>query len=86
MPALSPDPKVVMYSRRQCGLCDDARAVVLAERDRSRFDFDEVFIDGDAELEDAYGVRVPLLEVDGVEAFEYRVDPKALHGLVRGQG
>jgi hypothetical protein len=75
-----------MYSRRRCGLCDEARAVVLAERDRTRFEFDEVFIDGDGGLEDAYGLRVPVIEIDGVEAFEYRVDPKALHGLLRDPG
>jgi glutaredoxin len=74
--------RVVMYSRRTCGLCDKARAVVLSVRDGSPFEFDELFIDGDDGLERAYGLRVPVLEVNGRDAFEYEVDPDELRALV----
>jgi hypothetical protein len=74
--------RVVMYSRRTCGLCDKARAVVLSVRDGSPFEFDELFIDGDEGLERAYGLRVPVLEVNGRDAFEYEVDPEELRALV----
>jgi len=67
-----------MYSRRRCGLCDEARSVIVSERARTPFEFHELFIDGDDELELAYGVRVPVVEIDGEERFEYRVDPGAL--------
>jgi hypothetical protein len=73
---------VRMYSRRTCGLCDEARAVILGVRDRRPFDFDEVFIDGDADLERSHGLRVPVVEVDGVEQFEFTVDPAALERLI----
>jgi len=72
-----------MYSRRRCGLCDEARAVIRAERTRTPFGFDEVLIDGDDALELEFGLRVPVVEVDGEERFEYRVDPAALAGLLR---
>jgi Glutaredoxin-like domain (DUF836) len=75
--------RVVLYSRRACHLCDEARSVILAERDRTPFAFDERFIDGDDDLERDYGLRVPVVEVDGAEAFEFVVDPKALARLVR---
>jgi len=72
-----------MYSRRTCGLCDEARAVLLAERARGApFEFEEVLIDGDEALERDYGVRVPVVEVDGREAFEFAVDPARLRGLL----
>jgi glutaredoxin len=74
--------RVVMYSRRTCHLCDTAREVVLAERERTPFEFEEVFIDGDDDLERDYGLRVPVVEVNGEDAFEYEVDPESLHGLV----
>jgi hypothetical protein len=74
--------RVVLYSRRTCGLCDKARAVVLSVRDGSPFEFDELFIDGDEGLERAYGLRVPVLEVNGRDAFEYEVDPEELRALV----
>ena len=71
-----------MYSRRRCGLCDKARAVVLGERERTAFEFREVFIDGDDELEREYGLRVPVVEVDGEEQFEFEVDRARLADLL----
>ena len=82
-PSSAPErPLVVMYSRRTCGLCDEARSLVLAERDRVPFRFEEVFIDGDDGLERDYGLRVPVVAIDGVEEFEYRVDSSTLHRLL----
>jgi hypothetical protein len=83
---MAPEPTVSMFSRRRCGLCDEAREVVLSERERTPFRFEEAFIDGDDQLEQAYGLRVPVVLVDGVEAFEYRVDAQELRLLVRTSG
>jgi glutaredoxin len=74
---------VTMYSRRRCGLCDQARAVIEAELGRSGFSFREVFIDGDDGLEREYGLRVPVVEVNDVERFQFVVDPGRFAALVR---
>jgi hypothetical protein len=74
-----------MYSRRTCGLCDRARLVIEVERVRSGFAFSEVMIDGADDLEREYGFRVPVVEVDGVEQFEFEVDPARLRQLVTGR-
>ncbi len=74
---------VVMYSRTTCGLCDKARAVIQAERERSEFRFEEVFIDGDDALESDYGLRVPVVVVNGQEEFEFDVEPVRFRRLVR---
>ena len=71
-----------MYSRITCGLCDEAREVLLAVRHRIPFAYQEVFVDGDDDLEDRYGLRVPVVEVDGEEAFEIAVDPASLEALL----
>ena len=71
-----------MYSRRRCGLCDEARAVIEEVRGTTEFSFVEVFIDGDDRLELDYGIRVPVVEVDGIERFEYHVDRDALQALL----
>ncbi len=73
-----------MYSRPGCGLCDEARDVILAEGARTPFAFDEVDVSGDDALELEYGIRVPVILVDGEEAFEVRVDPRAFAAAVRG--
>jgi len=74
---------VLLYSRPGCGLCDEARAVILAERARTPFAFTEVDVSTDDELERAYGIRIPVGVVDGEEAFEVRVDPAAFAALLR---
>jgi glutaredoxin len=73
-----------MYSRTTCGLCDEAREVILAARSEREFDYQEVFVDGNRELERAYGVRVPVILVDGVEQFELQVDPERLREVLEG--
>jgi glutaredoxin len=75
---------VTMFSRATCGLCDEARGVIEAVRRRAGFEFREVFIEGDPELERRYGERVPVVTVDGREEFEIAVDPDRLGALVGG--
>jgi hypothetical protein len=75
-----------MYSRRRCGLCDEAREVVEAVARSVQLDFEEIFVDGDDDLELRYGIRVPVLEVAGREAFELTVDGERLAQLVAEEG
>jgi hypothetical protein len=76
------EPVVRMFSRRTCGLCDKARAVILAQREQSPFRFEEILIDGDDALEREYGLRVPVVEVNGNEEFEIVVEPSRLRSLL----
>ena len=80
--AWMPRSRVILYSRRTCHLCDQARAVIEAERRRTAFEFEEVFIDGSDELERDFGLRVPVVTVDGVEEFEFAVEAGRLRRLV----
>jgi Glutaredoxin-like domain (DUF836) len=73
---------VLLYSRVRCGLCDEAREVILSLMDRHRFTFEEVSIDGNEGLERAHGLRIPVVLVDGREAFETFVDPDSLARLL----
>jgi glutaredoxin len=75
--------EVVLYSRPGCGLCDQARDVLLAEHERTPFGFREVDISGDDALELEYGVRIPVVLVDDVELFEVRVDAAAFAEALR---
>jgi hypothetical protein len=65
-----------MYSRTRCGLCDEAREVILGALRDKDFEFEEIFIDGNEQLEEAYGIRVPVVLLDGAEEFETQVDPQ----------
>ena len=74
---------VLMYSRPGCGLCDEAREVILAERARTAFDFEEVDISGLDALELEYGIRIPVVVVDGHELSEVLLDPTVFARAVR---
>lgn len=54
--------KLILYQRDDCKLCD--QAVALLARMRAP-DFESVWIDGDANLETRYGMRVPVLHDAG---------------------
>jgi glutaredoxin len=75
---------VLMYSRPGCGLCDEARRVILGVRERTPFRYEEVDISGDDALELEYGIRIPVVLVDGEERFEVRVDASELAFALRG--
>jgi glutaredoxin len=73
---------VVLYSRPGCHLCDDARRVLLAELERRLFDLTEVNVEDDDGLEREYGIRIPVVEIDGEDRFEYQVDHEELRRLL----
>jgi glutaredoxin len=77
-------PTVRMYSRPGCHLCDEAREMILALRERVPFAFEEVDVSGDDELELAYGIRIPVVLVDAEERFEIAVDEEELEAVLRG--
>jgi glutaredoxin len=76
--------KVRMYSRPGCGLCDEAREVIFAVQARRAFEYEEVDVSGDDALELEYGIRIPVVCLDGRERFEIRVDPQELDELLKG--
>jgi hypothetical protein len=69
---------VTLYGKPGCCLCDDARAAVDAVRRDVPFELREVDVSIDPRLMREYGERIPVLELDGEELFELRVDPRAL--------
>jgi hypothetical protein len=71
-----------MYSRPRCGLCDEAREVIMAERARTPFDYRELDVSGDDELELEYGIRIPVVLLDGDELFEIRIDARELDAAI----
>jgi len=70
--------RVTIYGKPGCCLCDEARAVLERVRASRPFSLEEVDITLDPVLERRYRERIPLVLVDGVEAFEYHVDASEL--------
>ena len=70
---------VVLYGRPGCHLCDDAREVLLRVRAEHPFEFHERDIEHDDALFAAYLERIPVVTIDGEEAFELFVDADRAH-------
>ncbi|MDQ6841907.1 MAG: glutaredoxin family protein [Actinomycetota bacterium] len=69
---------VVLYGRDGCCLCQDARQVLERVRRRRDFELSERDIEQDEALHRAYLERIPVVTIDGVEAFELMIDEAEL--------
>jgi glutaredoxin len=76
-----PPPEVVVYTRAGCGLC--RRAEELAAREARRAAVRHVDVDADPALVERYGVRVPVVCVEGVEIAELEVVPGQVRRALR---
>jgi glutaredoxin len=76
--------QVTLYSRPGCHLCDDARAMLERVRAERDFDLSEVDIDADDALLRRYLERIPVIAIDGAEAFELLIDEPALRERLIG--
>lgn len=71
-------PTVVLYGRPGCHLCDDARELLERVRAELPFTLQERDIEQDDALHRAYLERIPVVELDGEELFEFFVDEPEL--------
>jgi glutaredoxin len=67
-------PRVTLYTRAGCCLCDEAKKVLAEARRRADFDYEELDIDLDPELRRRYNDEVPVIAIDQVKAFKYKVN------------
>ena len=67
-------PRVTLYTRAGCHLCDQAKLVLEQARRHAEFAFEEFDIDADPELRRLYNDEVPVIAIGGVKAFKYKVD------------
>jgi len=73
--AAPPPVEVILYSRKDCHLCDEAKAAIAEAAAPRPFALREVDVDSDPELVAAYGLEVPVIFIAGRKAFKYLVDP-----------
>jgi glutaredoxin len=78
--------RVTIYGKSECGLCDEAREVILGVRDEGLpFELREVDIESDERLHAAYLERIPVVEVDGEEISELALDAEHLRAALTGK-
>lgn len=75
MPAV---PRLTIYSRPGCHLCEDMKSVVLRVAQSVPLDLDEIDISTDRQLEELYGLEIPVLLIDGKKTAKYRIGEEEL--------
>jgi glutaredoxin len=74
-----PLPRVVLYTRSGCHLCDEAHELLLAHEIKP----DVIDIDDDPDLQERFGVHVPVVEIDGRVRFRGKIEPVLLRRILR---
>lgn len=68
--------QVVIYSRPECHLCDVAKQIIEQSGCEDLITLEVVNIDEDTDLHDRYKNDVPVIFIDGLEAFRHRLTPE----------
>jgi len=76
-------PRVTLYSRPGCHLCDDARTVIARVCADLGESFEELSIDDDAALREKYAEEIPVTLVDGRQHDFWRVDEGRLRAALK---
>lgn len=69
--------RIEIYSRPGCHLCDEAKAVIEPFSSRYPLQLTVTNVDSSPALKQAYGTEIPVILINGTEAFRHRVDAQA---------
>ena len=75
-------PRITLYGRPGCHLCDDARAVIERVCADTGEQFVEISVDDDPALAERFGEEVPVTFVDGRQHDFWRVDEHRLRAAL----
>lgn len=78
------EPRVTLYSRPGCHLCEDAKAVIEKVCADLGTSYTEIDIDQDLALQRKYGEEIPVTLVDGRQHDFWRVDETRLRAALGG--
>jgi len=75
-------PRIVLYTKAGCHLCDEARAHLEDLAADHAFELDEIDIRTDSALFERYRYRIPVITLDGVEQLEGEIRAADVRGLL----
>ncbi|PIO47265.1 MAG: thioredoxin family protein [[Chlorobium] sp. 445] len=64
---------VELYSKDDCCLCDEAKAVLMKVQGEIPFELREIKLNEDEHLMNEYGSKIPVVFINGRMAFKYHV-------------
>ena len=78
-------PRITLYAKPGCHLCEDARAVIERVCADTGTSYAEVDITSAPDLMEAYGEQIPVTLVDGRRHDFWRVDEARLRQALAGR-
>lgn len=79
---MEPLIRVVLYSKPGCGLCEVMKAEMSKAGCDGLYTLEEVDIGTEADLFARYQYEIPVLFINGVEAFRHRLRPDEFKAYV----
>ncbi len=76
--------RVTLYSASDCGLCQEAEAVLRRLQEKAGFELEVVNIERDEAAHRLYWARIPVVLADGREIAAAPIDERELVKLVAG--
>jgi hypothetical protein len=74
--------QAVLYTRPGCHLCEEMKEVMSSSGCAELYTLEEVDIETGAELFARYRFEIPVLSINGVEAFRHRLRPDEFKAYV----
>lgn len=73
---MKPKATVTIYSRPTCHLCEVAKSAMQAANCADAYTLEEINIETDPDLLQRYKNDIPVVAINGIEAFRHRVNPE----------
>ena len=77
--------RVILYTKAGCHLCDEMKREIQRAGCAELYELDEVNIQGNSDLLARYLYEIPVLLIDGVEAFRHRLRAEDFKATLTGR-
>jgi glutaredoxin len=75
--------QVILYTRPGCHLCEETKQEIKAASCAPEYTLQEINIETDPELLKRYQYDIPVITIDGVEAFRHRLTSEKFRERIR---
>jgi glutaredoxin len=75
--------KITIYTKKDCHLCEEAKAILSRFAHEYPLSVDEIDIESDSATFEKYRYEIPVVLLNDRKIFKYRIDEKKFHRILR---
>ena len=83
MPPTPAQAHLIIYSRPGCHLCDEAKQAIESAGCQNEYTLEEINIESDQDLLSRYQYDIPVVTINGVEAFRHTINAEEFRQRLR---